>query len=62
MSPSQVHQDLSRLFTHFYVLAGESPQKRPISGLNSLFAAYREPRAMCVVVFVSGDGKQAAAH
>lgn len=62
MSPSQFHQDLSRLFTDFYVLAGELPQKRPISELNSLFAAYREPRAMCLVVFVSGDRPQAAAH
>jgi FkbM family methyltransferase len=62
MSPTQFHQDLSRLFTDFYVLAGELPQKRPISELKRLFAAYREPRAMCVVVFVGGGGKQPAAH
>ena len=52
MSPSQVYRCLSKLFTHFYVLAGESPEKRPISELNSLFATYREPRAMCLVALV----------
>jgi FkbM family methyltransferase len=54
ISSSEFCRVLSELFSHFYVLAGGSLPRVPISKLKSLFDAYSAPRDMCVVILV-GD-------
>lgn len=52
MSRSEFCCILSKLFTHFYLLAGEPSERRAISKIDSLFDVYSAPREMCLVALV----------
>lgn len=52
MSRSEFCCILSKLFTHFYLLAGEPYERRAISKIDSLFDVYSAPSEMCLVALV----------
>jgi FkbM family methyltransferase len=49
-------QILSELFTDFYLLSGETPERQPISRIGNLLEAYSQPRQMCMVILVQRRG------
>lgn len=52
MSRPEFCRIVSGLFTHYYLLPNDRPERLPISRIDSLFDEYSRPREMCTVLLV----------